>query len=90
MRWVSYTPKNLSDDHPHKFSDGSNTGTIPRLGFAGLCLEDSPLGVRFADYASAFPAGINAAMSWDRDLILARGVAMVSFSKRPPLPQRHF
>jgi beta-glucosidase len=30
-----------------------NTGTIPRLGWNGLCLEDSPLGVRFADYVSA-------------------------------------
>ncbi|KAJ7104836.1 hypothetical protein C8R44DRAFT_639618 [Mycena epipterygia] len=38
-----------------------NTGTIPRLNWKGLCLEDSPLGVRFADLASAFPAGINAA-----------------------------
>ncbi|KAK7005807.1 beta-glucosidase [Favolaschia claudopus] len=53
-----------------------NTGTIPRLGWAGLCLEDSPLGVRFADFASAFPAAINAAATWDVDLIKARGVAM--------------
>jgi len=53
-----------------------NTGTIPRLNFNGFCLEDSPLGVRFGDFASAFPAGINAAMTWDKDLIKARGVAM--------------
>jgi hypothetical protein len=32
-------------------------------GFPGLCLEDSPLGVRFADFATAFPAGVNAAAS---------------------------
>jgi len=36
------------------------------------------LGVRLTDFASAFPAGINAAMTWDKDLIKARGVAMVS------------
>lgn len=24
-----------------------NTGSIPRLNFAGLCLQDSPLGIRF-------------------------------------------
>jgi beta-glucosidase len=30
-----------------------NTGSIPRLGFRELCLEDSPLGVRFADFVSA-------------------------------------
>ncbi|KAF7335801.1 Fn3-like domain-containing protein [Mycena venus] len=53
-----------------------NTGTIPRIGWKGLCLEDSPLGVRFADFVSAGPAGINAAATWDVDLIKARGVAM--------------
>ncbi|KAJ6578318.1 beta-glucosidase, partial [Mycena capillaripes] len=55
-----------------------NTGTIPRLNWKGLCLEDSPLGVRFADFASAFPAGINAAATWDVGLIEARGKAMGS------------
>lgn len=38
-----------------------NIPSVPEKGFPGLCLEDSPLGVRFADYASAFPAGINVA-----------------------------
>jgi beta-glucosidase len=32
-----------------------NVGSIPRLGFKALCMQDSPLGVRFADYVSAFP-----------------------------------
>jgi hypothetical protein len=41
-------------------------------------LEDSPLGVRFADFASAFPAGINAAATWDVDLIkCVSGIAYV-------------
>ncbi|KAJ7079898.1 glycoside hydrolase superfamily [Mycena epipterygia] len=53
-----------------------NTGTIPRIGWKGLCLEDSPLGVRLTDLVSAFPAGINAAATWDIDLIKARGTAM--------------
>lgn len=43
--------------------------TIPRIGWKGLCLEDSPLGVRLTDLVSAFPAGINAAATWDVDLI---------------------
>jgi len=38
-----------------------NTPPIPNQDFPGLCLQDSPLGVRFADYVSAFPAGINVA-----------------------------
>ncbi|KAJ6529216.1 glycoside hydrolase superfamily [Mycena capillaripes] len=53
-----------------------NTGEIPRIGWKGLCLQDSPLGVRLAEFASAFPAGINAAATWDLDLIKARGTAM--------------
>lgn len=32
------------------------TGSVPRLGQRALCLEDSPVGVRFADYASTFPS----------------------------------
>ena len=52
------------------------TGSIPRLGFRSLCLQDGPLGVRFADYISAFPAGVNVAATWDRGLAHARGQAM--------------
>ena len=41
---------------------GRCVGNIPPVAdFPGLCLEDSPLGVRFADFATGFPAGINAA-----------------------------
>jgi beta-glucosidase len=73
--FISLLPTGLcSDDDAFR-----NTGTIPRLNFSGLCLEDSPLGVRFADFVSAFPVGINAASTWDKHLIHARGVAMVRF-----------
>ncbi|KAH6904389.1 cellulose-binding beta-glucosidase [Coprinopsis sp. MPI-PUGE-AT-0042] len=44
--------------------------------FPGLCLEDAPTGVRFADYVSVFPNGINAAASWNRRLIRERGLLM--------------
>ncbi|CAI4219615.1 unnamed protein product [Parascedosporium putredinis] len=37
---------------------------------------DGPLGVRYADKVSAFPAGVNAAATWSRSLIKARGAAM--------------
>jgi hypothetical protein len=44
------------------WANGRCVGNTPPVGdFPGLCLEDSPLGVRFADFATAFPAGINAA-----------------------------
>jgi beta-glucosidase-like glycosyl hydrolase len=39
-------------------------------------MQDSPLGVRFGTYSSAFPAGMNAAMTWDRELMYLRGLAM--------------
>ena len=40
----------------------AGVGNIPPIDdFPGLCLEDSPLGVRFVDFATVFPAAINAA-----------------------------
>ncbi|ORY12520.1 beta-glucosidase [Clohesyomyces aquaticus] len=53
-----------------------NVGSIPRLGFRALCMQDSPLGVRFGDYVSAFPAGGTVAASWDRALFYERGYQM--------------
>lgn len=53
-----------------------NTGGIPRLGFEGLCNQDSPLGIRFTDYNSAFLAGGTVAASWDRAIWRQRGVDM--------------
>ncbi len=55
-----------------------NTGAIPRLAFKAMCMEDSPLGVRFADFASAFPAGVSIASTWDRSLFYLRGYDMGS------------
>ncbi|KAI0535022.1 glycosyl hydrolase family 3 N terminal domain-containing protein [Xylaria digitata] len=53
-----------------------NTGSIPRLGFRELCLQDGPVGIRYTDLNSAFPAGINAAATWSRSLIRRRGEAL--------------
>ncbi|PBL00816.1 beta-glucosidase [Armillaria gallica] len=53
-----------------------NTPAISSISFPGLCLEDSPLGVRDVDNVSAFPAAINAAATFNRTLIRQRGVAM--------------
>ena len=51
-----------------------NIGTVND--WPGLCLEDSPLGVRFADFVTAFPAGVTVASTWNRTLLRARGQAM--------------
>ncbi|KAJ5692142.1 beta-glucosidase A [Penicillium macrosclerotiorum] len=53
-----------------------NTGSIPRLGFKGFCTQDSPQGVRFADYASAFTSSQMAAATFDRSILYQRGQAM--------------
>ncbi|PSS00679.1 beta-glucosidase-related glycosidase [Coniella lustricola] len=53
-----------------------NILAIDRLGFPGLCLQDGPLAIRVASYASVFSAGVSAAASWDRDLMYERGYAM--------------
>ena len=53
-----------------------NIGPVSRLGFDGLCLQDGPLAIREADYASVFPAGLTVAASWDRDLAHVRGQDM--------------
>lgn len=53
-----------------------NTYPAGSIGYPSLCLQDSPLGIRFANPVTAFPAGINAGATWDRSLLYARGAAM--------------
>lgn len=53
-----------------------NINPIPRLNFSGLCLQDGPLAVRQATYASVFPAGLTTAASWDKSLMYTRGLYM--------------
>ncbi|KAI8937789.1 hypothetical protein NX059_005487 [Plenodomus lindquistii] len=53
-----------------------NTGSALRLSINSLCLQDGPLGVRNSDHNTAFPAGITAGATWDKDLLYRRGVAI--------------
>jgi len=58
---------------------GPCAGNIPgikRLGFQGLCLNDGPLGIRAAVYATVFPAGVTVAATWDKNYIRRRGQAI--------------
>ncbi|KAG9698336.1 glycoside hydrolase family 3 protein, partial [Aureobasidium melanogenum] len=52
------------------------TGGVPRLGIRGQCLQDSPVGVRYTDFVSLFPAGINVGATWDKRLAYERGRSM--------------
>ena len=52
-----------------------NTGPATSVGFPSLCLQDGPLGIRFADHSTAFPAGLTVGATWNRDLMQKRGAA---------------
>ncbi|KAJ1559283.1 hypothetical protein HK405_011259, partial [Cladochytrium tenue] len=52
------------------------TFAVDRLGVRSLCLQDGPTGIRAADGASAFSASLNAAATFDKDLMLERGKAI--------------
>jgi beta-glucosidase len=58
-----------------------NTPAIGSIGYPQLCLQDGPLGVRYAKSVNAFTPGIQAASTWDRDLIRQRGQFMAEESK---------
>ncbi|KAG1797023.1 glycoside hydrolase family 3 protein, partial [Suillus plorans] len=59
------------------WGNGLCVGNTPVVGdFPGLCLQDSPLGVRDTDFVTSFPAGITTASTWNRALMRARGFAM--------------
>ncbi|KAF2095993.1 beta-glucosidase [Rhizodiscina lignyota] len=66
---------NLTTAHGTGVAVGYSFGVIPRKGFRGLAWDDSPTGVRGSDYSSAGAAGLNLAMSWDRELIYLQMMA---------------
>lgn len=49
------------------------TGKPAHHDFPALCLQDGPLGIRFADHADSFPAGITVGSTWNRELMRKRG-----------------
>ncbi|EFQ97211.1 beta-glucosidase 1 [Nannizzia gypsea CBS 118893] len=59
-----------------------NTGPATEVGFPSLCLQDGPLGLRFADNITAFPAGITVGATWNRDLMHRRGEALGREARR--------
>ena len=53
-----------------------NTGTIPRLGWPGLCLMDAGNGVRATDFVNSYPSALHVGASWDKNLTYQRGYYM--------------
>lgn len=53
-----------------------NTGSVPRLGWPGMCVHDAGNGVRATDMVNSYPSGIHVGASWDRSLTYERGFHM--------------
>lgn len=52
------------------------TGSVPRLGWPGMCLHDAGNGVRATDFVSSFPSAIHIGAAWDKNLTYQRGYYM--------------
>lgn len=48
------------------------TGSVPRLNFPGICLNDAENGVRTGSLVNAYPAEIHVGASWNRSLAYDR------------------
>ncbi|ETS83432.1 beta-glucosidase L [Pestalotiopsis fici W106-1] len=58
-----------------------NTAAVSSIGYPQLCLQDGPLGIRYGNGVTAFTPGIQAASTWDRELIQERGQFMAEEAK---------
>ncbi|KAK8105300.1 hypothetical protein PG999_008659 [Apiospora kogelbergensis] len=59
-----------------------NTPAINSIGYPQLCLQDSPIGVRYGNSVTAFAPGIQAGSTWDRELMRQRGQFMGEEAKQ--------
>ncbi|KAJ3326636.1 hypothetical protein HDU93_002356, partial [Gonapodya sp. JEL0774] len=51
-----------------------NINPQPKIKFQGICLQDGPVGMRFADLASTFSTPINLAATFDKKLMFNQGL----------------
>jgi hypothetical protein len=58
-----------------------NTKAVPKIGLPSLCLQDGPVGIRYAMGVTVFPAGVHTASTWDVDLMHKRGLALGTEAK---------
>ncbi|KAI0010234.1 glycoside hydrolase family 3 protein [Xylariaceae sp. FL0662B] len=49
-----------------------NTGSVPRLGWPGMCLQDAGNGVRATDLVNGYPAALHVGASWDKNMTYER------------------
>ncbi|KAL2864308.1 beta-glucosidase [Aspergillus lucknowensis] len=51
---------------------GGTSGSAPRVGFPGMCLQDAGNGVRGTDLVNAYASGLHVGAAWNRDLAYQR------------------
>ncbi|KAI4839662.1 putative glycosyl hydrolase, partial [Aureobasidium sp. EXF-8845] len=51
---------------------GGNSGSVPRVGFPGLCLSDAGNGLRATDGVTGFASGVHVGATWNRNLAYER------------------
>lgn len=49
------------------------SGSLSRLGYPGICLQDAESGVRTGNLVNGYPAQLSVGASWNRDLAYSRG-----------------
>ncbi|RDW92620.1 beta-glucosidase-9 [Coleophoma crateriformis] len=52
------------------------TGSVPRLGWDGLCLSDAGNGVRSTELVNGWPSGLHVGASWNKNLAYSRALQM--------------
>lgn len=67
---------NITVGYPPTTGCSGETGSVPRLNWVGLCLQDAGQGVRRAELVNSYPSGLHVGASWNRDLAHKRGLHM--------------
>lgn len=68
-KWVCVWVIQVRSFHMWVSSMLKEQGPAMNVGFPPLCLQDGPLGIRFADNITAFSAGITVGATWNRELM---------------------
>ncbi|KAE8353198.1 glycosyl hydrolase family 3 N terminal domain-containing protein [Aspergillus coremiiformis] len=72
-RMTNEEKNNLTYGHPSTTNGCSgNSGAVPRLGFPGVCLHDSGIGLQGTEMVNTYASGIHVGASWNRDLAYKR------------------
>ncbi|KAK3323239.1 glycosyl hydrolase family 3 N terminal domain-containing protein [Cercophora scortea] len=58
-----------------------NTAAVGSINYPSMCIQDGPLGVRYGTGTTAFTPGIQAASTWDVELMRQRGSYMGAEAK---------